>query len=110
MSNSARLQLGFSPLSKTIMLAKMRDVEGGRMRVGNDPGRDVTNEAAQLVWRLVMAEGGEIVWELDDGSFWPVLEGIPATEMFKVIPLSPGHAYGMFMERFNELSGLRKCA
>ncbi|EPP6298286.1 DUF7446 family protein, partial [Shigella sonnei] len=24
MSNSARLQLGFSPLSKTIMLAKMR--------------------------------------------------------------------------------------
>ncbi len=40
MSNSARLQLGFSPLSKTIMLAKMRDVEGGRMRVGNDPGRD----------------------------------------------------------------------
>ena len=68
MSNSARLQLGFSPLSKTIMLAKMRDVEGGRMRVGNDPGRDVTNEAAQLVWQLVMAEGGEIVWELDDGS------------------------------------------
>lgn len=64
----ARLQLGFSPLSKTIMLAKMRDVEGGRMRVGNDPGRDVTNEAAQLVWRLVMAEGGEIAWELDDGS------------------------------------------
>ena len=47
---------------------------------------------------------------LDDGSFWPVLEGIPATEMFNVIPLSPGHAYGMFMERFNELSGLRKCA
>lgn len=68
MSNSARLQLGFSPLSKTIMLAKMCDVEGGRMRVGNDPGRDVTNEAAQLVWQLVMAEGGEIVWELDDGS------------------------------------------
>lgn len=45
---------------------------------------------------------------LDDGSFWPVLEGIPATEMFKVIPQAPGHAYGMFMERFNELSELRK--
>ncbi len=43
---------------------------------------------------------------LDDGSFWPVLEGIPATEMFNVIPLAPGHAYGMFMERFNELSHL----
>ncbi|MEC6692682.1 HD family hydrolase, partial [Escherichia coli] len=37
-------------------------------------------------------------------SFWPVLEGIPATEMFKVIPLSPGHTYGMFMERFKELT------
>ncbi|EMK8312627.1 HD family hydrolase, partial [Escherichia coli] len=41
---------------------------------------------------------------LDDGSFWPVLEGIPATEMFKVIPLPPGHTYGMFMERFKELT------
>ena len=68
MSNTARLQLGFSPLSKTIMLAKMKDIEGGRLRVGNDPGRDVTNEAAQLVWQLVMAEGGQIGWQLDDGS------------------------------------------
>ena len=68
MSNTAKLQLGFSPLSKTITLAKMRDVEGGRLRVGNDRGRDVTNEAAQLVWQLVMAEGGEIGWDLDDGS------------------------------------------
>ncbi|EEX1028281.1 HD family hydrolase, partial [Escherichia coli] len=25
-------------------------------------------------------------------------------------PLAPGHAYGMFMERFNDLSELRKCA
>ncbi|HBY5095855.1 TPA: HD family hydrolase, partial [Klebsiella pneumoniae] len=23
---------------------------------------------------------------------------------------APGHAYGMFMERFNDLSELRKCA
>ncbi|EDO1895665.1 hypothetical protein CT850_13690 [Salmonella enterica] len=68
MSNTAKLQLGFSPLSKTIMLAKMRDVEGGRLRVGNDRGRDVTNEAAQMVWQLVMAEGGEIVWDMDGGS------------------------------------------
>ncbi|EJV4010707.1 hypothetical protein N6D25_000815 [Salmonella enterica] len=68
MSNTAKLQLGFSPLSKTIMLAKMRDVEGSRLRVGNDRGRDVTNEAAQMVWQLVMAEGGEIAWDMDDGS------------------------------------------
>ncbi|EIH7861735.1 HD family hydrolase, partial [Escherichia coli] len=25
-------------------------------------------------------------------------------------PLAPSHAYGMFMERFNELSELRTCA
>ena len=69
MTNSAKLQLGFSPLSKTIVLAKMRDLEGGgRLRVGNDRGRDVTNEAAQLVWQLVMAEGGEIGWGMEDGS------------------------------------------
>lgn len=66
--SAARMHLGFSPLRKTIQLAKMRDVEGGRLRVGNDPGRDVTNEAAQMVWQLVMAEGGEIAWDLDDGS------------------------------------------
>lgn len=64
----ARMQLGFSPLSKTIQLAKMRDIDGGRLRVGNEPARDVTNEAAQMVWQLVMAEGGQIAWTLDDGS------------------------------------------
>lgn len=65
----ARLELGFSPLTKTIQLAKMRDIGGGqRLRVGNDRGRDVTNEAAQMVWQLVMAEGGCIEWTLDDGS------------------------------------------
>lgn len=68
MTNSAKLQLGFSPLSKTIVLAKMREVDGMRIRVGNDRGRDVTNEAAQLVWQLVMAEGGEIGWGMEDGS------------------------------------------
>ena len=53
MSNVAKLQLGFSPLTKKIQLAKMRDDgEGRRLRVGSDPGRDVTNEAAQLVWQL----------------------------------------------------------
>ncbi|MCX7132314.1 hypothetical protein [Aeromonas sp.] len=66
--SAARMQLGFSPLSKTIQLAKMRDVDSGRLRVGNEPARDVTNEAAQLVWQLVMAEGGEIAWTMDDGT------------------------------------------
>ncbi|MEI7219083.1 hypothetical protein WCT79_18980 [Pectobacterium carotovorum] len=68
MAGTAKLQLGFSPLTNTIQLAKMKDIDGGRWRVGNAPARDVTNEAAQLVWQLVMAEGGEIGWKLDDGS------------------------------------------
>lgn len=69
MAGTTKLQLGYSPFSKTISLAKMKDLgEGHRLRVGNDRGRDVTNEAAQMVWQLVMDEGGEIGWELDDGS------------------------------------------
>ncbi|MGL5225802.1 MAG: DUF7446 family protein [Aeromonas sp.] len=69
MKQPARLQLGFSPLSKKIMLAKMSDDGfGRRVRVGKDVGRDVTDEAAQLVYRLVMAKGGEISWKLEDGS------------------------------------------
>ncbi|HHU9520440.1 TPA: DUF7446 family protein, partial [Escherichia coli] len=37
-------------------------------RVGNDRGRDVTNEAARLVWEVVRAEGGKIWWEEEDGT------------------------------------------
>lgn len=69
MAGTAKLQLGYSPFSKTISLAKMKDLDNGvRLRVGNDRGRDVTNEAAQMVWQLVIDEGGEIGWALDDGS------------------------------------------
>ncbi|WP_370621612.1 hypothetical protein NMD10_11095 [Citrobacter portucalensis] len=69
MAGTAKLQLGYSPFSKTISLAKMKDLDNGcRLRVGNDRGRDVTNEAAQMVWQLVIDEGGEIEWALDDGS------------------------------------------
>ena len=38
-----------------------------RIRVGNKPPIDVTEEAAQIVWQLVMSEGGEILWEREDG-------------------------------------------
>jgi hypothetical protein len=68
-NNTARLQLGYSPLTKTIQLAKMRDLgPGRRQRVGNDRGRDVTNEAAQMVWQLVIDEGGEIGWDIAGGG------------------------------------------
>lgn len=48
--------------------------------------------------------------DIDDGTVWPVLDGITATDLFTVIPLRPGQAYGLFMSRFNELTEIRKCA
>lgn len=43
--------------------------------------------------------------DLDDGSIWPVLEGIFPSEEFTLIPLKPGEAYGLFLNRFAELTG-----
>jgi len=66
---AAKLQLGFSPLSKTIRLAKCATTV--RIIVDNDTGSDVTNEAAQLVWQVVISEGGEIGWRLNHvESLW----------------------------------------
>jgi len=45
--------------------------------------------------------------DLDDGSIWPVLEGIPTSEEIAIIPLKPGQAYGLFLNRFAELTGER---
>jgi len=46
--------------------------------------------------------------EIDDGTPWLILEGIPASELIQVVPLRPGQAYGLFMNRFNELSEARQ--
>lgn len=43
--------------------------------------------------------------ELDDGTPWPVLDGITATEDVLITPLRPGQAYALFMSRFDELTG-----
>ncbi len=48
--------------------------------------------------------------EIDDGSKWEILEGIPCSDLVQVIPLRPGQAYGLFMNRFNELMEHRQCA
>ncbi|HDR2864204.1 TPA: HD family hydrolase [Enterobacter asburiae] len=47
--------------------------------------------------------------EIDDGSVWPCLEGIPASDLIQIVPLRPGQAYGLFINRFNELTELRSC-
>jgi len=46
--------------------------------------------------------------ELDDGTPWLILESIPASDLIQVVPLRPGQAYGLFMNRFNELSEARQ--
>ncbi|ECG8590445.1 HD family hydrolase [Salmonella enterica subsp. salamae] len=48
--------------------------------------------------------------EIDDGTKWECLEGIPATDLFQIIPLHPGQAFGAFITRFNELVEIRQCA
>ena len=46
--------------------------------------------------------------EIDNGTHWPILEGIPASDLIQINPLRPGQAYGLFMNRFNELSEERQ--
>lgn len=48
--------------------------------------------------------------DIDDGSIWPILDGIPPTDLFEIHPLRPGQAFGLFINRFNELMELRQCA
>ncbi|WP_209744070.1 HD family hydrolase [Klebsiella michiganensis] len=40
---------------------------------------------------------------IDDGTHWPMLEGIIPTDQFVINPVRPGQSYGMFMNRFNQL-------
>lgn len=47
--------------------------------------------------------------DIDDGTPWPILEGIPTSDIIQIVPLRPGQAYGLFMTRFNELMEQRAC-
>ncbi|TNV14937.1 HD family hydrolase [Buttiauxella sp. B2] len=55
---------------------------------------------------LVMLATERQELELDDGTPWPILEGIPPTDLFPINPLRPGQAYALFMARFEELTGV----
>lgn len=41
---------------------------------------------------------------LDDGTPWPILEGIPTAD-FLIDPMSPAHARSLFIKRYVELKG-----
>lgn len=47
--------------------------------------------------------------DIDDGTQWPMLQGIPTSDIIQIVPLRPGQAYGLFMTRFNELMELHAC-
>lgn len=70
---------------------------------------DINQEQAAVVKHadLVMLATERRDLDIDDGSVWPVLEGIPATDAFQITPLRPGQAFGLFINRFNELKGAR---
>lgn len=48
--------------------------------------------------------------DIDDSIPRVMLEGIPPTDLFEIHPLRPGQAFGLFINRFNELMELRQCA
>ncbi len=48
--------------------------------------------------------------EIDDGTHWPMLDGIPSSDLLQIIPLRPGQAYGLFMNRYHELMEAQQCA
>ncbi|MES0298385.1 HD family hydrolase [Citrobacter sedlakii] len=48
--------------------------------------------------------------DIDDSIPWVMLEGIPPTDLFEIHPLRPGQAFGLFINRFNELMELRQCS
>ncbi|WP_314413762.1 HD family hydrolase [Pantoea septica] len=51
---------------------------------------------------LVMLATERRDFDLDDGTIWPILEGIEPAP-FIVAPLNPRQARGLFLQRFNEL-------
>ncbi|MGX5194771.1 HD family hydrolase [Klebsiella oxytoca] len=52
---------------------------------------------------LVMLASERRDFEIDDGTQWPMLDGIIPTDQFVINPVRPGQSYGIFMNRFNQL-------
>lgn len=42
---------------------------------------------------------------LDDGTVWPILEGVPTAD-FLIDPMAPAHARSLFIKRYVELKGV----
>ncbi|MCU5775196.1 HD family hydrolase [Winslowiella arboricola] len=53
---------------------------------------------------LIMLATERRDFDLDDGTPWPILEGIPCSDSI-ISPLNPRQARVLFLRRFNELKG-----
>lgn len=76
-----------------------------RAKFSITPGMSAVVKYADLV--MLATERRDL--DIDDGSLWPCLEGIPASDIIQIVPLRPGQAYGLFINRFNELTESRAC-
>lgn len=75
-----------------------------RIKFGLPAAQHQTVKYADLV--MLATERRDL--DIDDGTVWAMLAGIPATDLFLINPLRPGQAYGLFMNRFNELLETRQ--
>ncbi|MEP9089816.1 HD family hydrolase [Enterobacter cloacae] len=76
-----------------------------RVKFSTTPDMSAVVKYADLV--MLATERRDL--DIDDGSLWPCLEGIPASDIIQIVPLRPGQAYGLFINRFNELTESRAC-
>ncbi len=44
--------------------------------------------------------------EVDGDNFWPILDGVPPSDLITINPLLPIQARAMFIHRYNQLSGI----
>ena len=70
-----------------------------RQKFGLPAEQHPTVKYADLV--MLASEGRD--FEIDDGTHWPMLDGVIPTDQFVINPVRPGQSYGMFMNRFNQL-------
>lgn len=92
-----------APLKR--LLPDYREIEGKldiviRGKFNLPAGMSVPVKYADLI--MLATERRDL--EIDDGSIWPILEGISPSEEIIINPMKPGQAYGMFLKRFYELT------
>lgn len=44
--------------------------------------------------------------DVDGDNFWPILDGVPPSDLITVNPLLPIQARTMFIHRYNQLTGI----